>query len=123
MSNDEVTMVARGRGAVRRCALARPAARSATTSTGGGGERASFTAARRADAEELGETRARSTSSPGRATPRTAPTTRGRLGDARSRRRPAARSRQDFGTSDEAVNLMKTGDYDVVSASGDARCG
>ncbi len=25
-----------------------------------------------------------------------------------------------FGTSDEAVNLMKTGDYDVVSASGDA---
>jgi putative spermidine/putrescine transport system substrate-binding protein len=25
-----------------------------------------------------------------------------------------------FGTSDEAVTLMKTGDYDVVSASGDA---
>jgi putative spermidine/putrescine transport system substrate-binding protein len=25
-----------------------------------------------------------------------------------------------FGTSDEAVNLMKTGEYDVVSASGDA---
>jgi putative spermidine/putrescine transport system substrate-binding protein len=25
-----------------------------------------------------------------------------------------------FGTSDEALNLMKTGDYDVVSASGDA---
>lgn len=25
-----------------------------------------------------------------------------------------------FGTSDEAVNLIKTGDYDVVSASGDA---
>src|SRR5689334_18614579 len=25
-----------------------------------------------------------------------------------------------FGTSDEAVNLMKTGQYDVVSASGDA---
>ncbi|HWJ80875.1 MAG TPA: ABC transporter substrate-binding protein [Nocardioides sp.] len=25
-----------------------------------------------------------------------------------------------FGTSDEAVNLMKSGDYDVVSASGDA---
>ena len=25
-----------------------------------------------------------------------------------------------FGTSDEAVSLMKTGDYDVVSASGDA---
>ena len=25
-----------------------------------------------------------------------------------------------FGTSDEAVNLMKTGDYDVLSASGDA---
>ena len=25
-----------------------------------------------------------------------------------------------FGTSDEAVNLMKTGGYDVVSASGDA---
>lgn len=25
-----------------------------------------------------------------------------------------------FGTSDDAVNLMKTGDYDVVSASGDA---
>ncbi len=27
---------------------------------------------------------------------------------------------KDFGTSDEAVSLMKTGDYDVVSASGDA---
>src|SRR6185503_2561493 len=25
-----------------------------------------------------------------------------------------------FGTSDEALNLMKTGEYDVVSASGDA---
>ena len=25
-----------------------------------------------------------------------------------------------FGTSDEAVTLMKTGQYDVVSASGDA---
>ena len=25
-----------------------------------------------------------------------------------------------YGTSDEAVNLMKTGDYDVVAASGDA---
>ena len=25
-----------------------------------------------------------------------------------------------FGTSDEAVSLMRTGDYDVVSASGDA---
>lgn len=27
---------------------------------------------------------------------------------------------KSFGTSDEAVNLMKTGEYDVVSASGDA---
>jgi len=27
---------------------------------------------------------------------------------------------KDFGTSDEAVQLMKTGEYDVVSASGDA---
>lgn len=27
---------------------------------------------------------------------------------------------KDFGTSDEAVSLMKTGEYDVVSASGDA---
>ena len=25
-----------------------------------------------------------------------------------------------YGTSDEAVNLMKTGDYDVIAASGDA---
>ena len=29
-------------------------------------------------------------------------------------------SRRRYGTSDEAVNLMKTGDYDVVAASGDA---
>ena len=28
-----------------------------------------------------------------------------------------------FATSDEAVTLMKTGEYDVVSASGDAPCG
>ena len=27
-----------------------------------------------------------------------------------------------FGTSDEAVQLMRTGQYDVVSASGDATC-
>ena len=27
---------------------------------------------------------------------------------------------KSFGTSDEAVQLMKTGEYDVVSASGDA---
>ena len=42
-------------------------------------------------------------------------------GSRRSRRRPAARSTSKFfGTSDETVTLMKTGQYDVVSASGDA---
>ena len=45
----------------------------------------------------------------------------GRLGDATSRRRPAARSTSKIGnTSDEMVTLMRTGKYDGVSASGDA---
>ena len=57
----------------------------------------------------------------GRATPRTAPPTRRSTGSRRSRRRPAARSTsRPRGTSDEMVNLMKTGQYDAVSASGDA---
>ena len=45
----------------------------------------------------------------------------GRLGDARSSSRPAARSTvKTFATSAEAVQLFSTGEYDVVSASGDA---
>ena len=57
----------------------------------------------------------------GRATSRTAPPTRRSTGSPASRSRPAARSTsRSAGTSDEMVTLMKTGDYDVVSASGDA---
>ena len=65
--------------------------------------------------------RARSTSSPGPATPRTAPPTPRSTGSPPSRRRPAARSNvKTFATSNEAVTLFKCGQYDVVSASGDA---
>ena len=45
----------------------------------------------------------------------------GRLGDRRSRRRPVATSTSRLGnTSDEMVQLMQSGEYDGVSASGDA---
>ena len=73
-------------------------------------------------ARQLGAGRGRrSTSSPGPATPRTAPTTRRSTGSRRSRRQTGCKVNVKIaGTSDEMVNLMKTGQYDVVSASGDA---
>ena len=63
----------------------------------------------------------RSTSSPGPATSRTAATTRRSTGSPPFEKETGCKVNvKTFGTSDEAVNLMKTGDYDVVSASGDA---
>ena len=54
--------------------------------------------------------RARSTSSPGPATPRTAPTTRRSTGSTRSRQQTGCKVNVKIGnTSDEMVQLMKTG--------------
>ena len=65
--------------------------------------------------------RASSTSSPGPATPRTAPPTRRSTGSRRSRRQTGCQVNVKIGnTSDEMVTLMRTGQYDGVSASGDA---
>ena len=65
--------------------------------------------------------RAASTCSPGRATPRTAPPTRQSTGSPRSRRRPAARSTsRSSPPPTRPSSCSSTGEYDVVSASGDA---
>ena len=65
--------------------------------------------------------RAPSTSSCGPATPRTAATTRRSTGCTRSRSKTGCKVNVKVGnTSDEMVTLMKTGQYDGVSASGDA---
>ena len=68
--------------------------------------------------------RARSTWSPGPATSSAAPAasrSRATTGSRRSRPRPAARSRsRSASTPANMVQLMKTGQYDGVSASGDA---
>ena len=65
--------------------------------------------------------RARSACWPGPATSRTAATTPRSTGSPTSRRSSGCQvTVKTFGTSDEAVQLMRTGQYDVVSASGDA---
>ena len=67
------------------------------------------------------QARASSASSPGRATPRTARPTRSVDWVTPFEKETGCQVNvKYFGTSDEAVNLMKTGQYDVVSASGDA---
>ena len=104
------------RGATVGLAIASVALLTACGTTQGGGDR---TAAR--PPPSSARWRARSRSSRGPATSRTGRTT------------PAVDwvtpfeedtgcevTTKTFGTSDEALNLMKTGDYDVVSASGDA---
>jgi ABC-type Fe3+/spermidine/putrescine transport system ATPase subunit len=65
--------------------------------------------------------RVSSTSSPGPATPRTARTTRRSTGCTPFEKQTGCKVNVKIGnTSDEMVTLMKTGQYDGVSASGDA---
>ena len=77
---------------------------------------------RRHDARRRsGRARASSTSSPGPATPRTAAPTRPTTGSGRFEEETGCKANVKIGnTSDEMVQLMQTGEYDGVSASGDA---
>ena len=95
-------------------------AASAAASAAGSAPRARAERRRRPSAKA----RARSTSSRGPATSSAGPAasrSRATTGSRRSRRRPAARSTVKVGLdSANMVQLMKTGQYDGVSASGDA---
>ena len=77
---------------------------------------------RRTDEEVAGRRwRARSTSWPGPGTPRTARNDKTVDWVTPFEKKTGCQANvKYFGTSDEALNLMKTGEYDVVSASGDA---
>ena len=112
----------RGRGArrLRRRGGRRPARPPAAAAATAGPSRRPRS--RPADARQARRrARARSTSSPGRATPRTAAPTRRSTGSRRSRSRPAARSTsRPSAPPTRWCSLMRTGEYDVVSASGDA---
>ena len=99
-----------------------PTRTTATTMTGGTPGSEGFTAPDLPMLEELGEMEGEVNilAWPGYAEDGTHRQGRG-LGDAVRGGRPAARPTSSTSrTSDEAVQLMKTGEYDVVSASGDA---
>ena len=74
----------------------------------------------RRDVDGVGKGRARSTSSPGPATSRTARPIRRSTGSATSKPTGCEVNVKIGNSSDEMVQLMQTGEYDGVSASGDA---
>ena len=117
MASRERSLGARRGGAARALVAACGTALASARHRGGG----AFTAAE--------ASRCRSRSAPARAGqhPRVAgyaedgsQRPEGRLGDAVREADRLQGQREDSDTSDETVNLMKTGQYDVVSASGDA---
>ena len=78
-------------------------------------------AAAKRHAAEIGEGEGEVTSSPGPATSRTAPATRRSTGSPDFEKETGCEVNVKTGnTSDEMVQLMRTGQYDGVSASGDA---